>query len=116
MLTGKLLETLQYAHRIGPEYHRHFVAEDPDMCRELVALGYLDERTSAQERPRFIITESGREYVVRGHPLLDALDKAQAAILYAASGTEAYKKYTDARDAISAALSEWTNQQKGPGN
>ena len=78
MLDKELLHILQHSLGVnqygqGRQYRNHYVAgfDDQDKCRELVALGYMTERTGSELTggdPIFLVSAQGRDAVALESP------------------------------------------------
>jgi hypothetical protein len=85
-MTERQLEILQHTLGLdkygqGPMYRNHFCAggSDEEVCRELVALGYMVQHETTKWLPYFncSVTDAGKEAVKRESPKPPKLTRSQ---------------------------------------
>ena len=85
-MTARQLEILQHGLGVdrygqGPQYRNHFCAggDDEATCRELVALGYMQQHRTTDWLPYFncSVTEAGKLAVAQESPKPPKLSRSQ---------------------------------------
>lgn len=109
MLTSRQLEILQHTLGLdkygqGTMYRNHFCAgtTDEPICRELVALGYMEEWPPQKMLPYFncSVTDAGKEAIQRESPKEPKLTRSQ----------ERYRAFLDCDSDCS--FGEWLKMTK----
>lgn len=109
-MIARQLEVLQHSIGVdqygqGPMNRNHFCAggEDVDLCRSLVALGFMVERTASEltgGNPLFHVTESGKQAVRAESPRPPKLTRSQ----------QRYRAFL--REDCGHSFGEWLSWQK----